>query len=140
MPLKILPLLRRSFILSRWLHCHPYEWDGDANRPRVIKFPSLVQWRCNAWYALLCMTFVLLRTMESFTNPLSSVLTKVHMALLSIFLLCTFPYHLINLNKRFGFVTFIRRYLRFLELFEGISAVPSFRDFGLCFKNGLRFS
>ena len=112
-------VLKKAFIFSRWIQCHPYDWDGHKNEIRVAPRSRVIAWALNAYMAAAYATFVQVRCIQANMDEGAGALHKIYMGFMAIFYSCAAWLQFCTALKMDDVGNAVQRHLNFLQRVEG---------------------
>ena len=112
-------VLKKAFVFSRWIQCHPYEWDAYKNEIRVAPRSRILAWALNAYVTASYATFVAVRCIQININEEASAVQKIYMGFMAIFYSCAAWLQFCTTIKMDDVGNAVQRHLKFIQRLEG---------------------
>lgn len=110
-------LFRKAFIFTRWLQCHPYQWDGQ--KIQIAPRPHILLWALNAFTAVAYAAFVSVRCIQVNLNEEATTGQKIYIVLIAAFYFCAAWLQVCIGLKMEDIGATMRRHLNFLKHIKG---------------------
>ena len=93
--------LKANLFFSRFIHCHPFEWNEKKKLPQVVHSQwRIVHWYCNMSLAILNTCFVQFRSVQVFLHPESSTIRCIYMQLMAFWYMAASMMQLTFIRQR----------------------------------------